>query len=136
MQWIPYALGAAVGFGLWAFFGKLALRDANWMQVGLTYAVAAAALFAVVLLSSAKRSFAGTNGWTLAASSVSGAVGLWLFYLALDRGKASVVVPMANVYPAIATVLAVAFLGERLTVVQVVGIALAVGGVMLIGLAR
>ena len=136
MQWIPYALGAALGFGLWAFFGKLALRDANWMQVGLTYAAAAAALFAVVLLSSAKRSFAGTNGWTLAASSVSGAVGLWLLYLALDRGKASVVVPMANVYPAIAAVLAVAFLGERLTALQVVGIALAVGGVVLIGLAR
>jgi len=136
VQWIPYALGAALGFGLWAFFGKLALRDANWMQVGLTYAVAAAVLFAVVLLSSTKRSFAETNGWTLAASSVSGAVGLWLFYLALDRGNASVVVPMANVYPAIAAVLAVAFLGERLTALQVVGIALAVGGVMLIGLAR
>jgi len=136
VQWIPYALGAALGFGLWAFFGKLALRDANWMQVGLTYAGAAVVLFAVVLLSSARRSFAGTNGWTLAASSIFGAVGLWSFYLALDRGKASSVVPMANVYPAIAAILAVAFLGERLTALQVVGIALAVGGVMLIGLAR
>ena len=135
MQWIPYALGAVVGFGLWAFFGKLALRDANWMQVGLTYALAAAALFAVVLVSSAKRSFVGTNGWTLAASSILGAIGLWFFYLALDRGKASVVVPMVSVYPALAAVLAVAFLDERLTGLQVVGIVLAIGGVMLIGLA-
>jgi transporter family protein len=133
---MPYALGAALGFGLWAFFGKLALRHANWMQVGLTYAVAAAVLFAIVLLSSGKRSFAETNGWTLAASSVSGAVGLWFFYLALDRGKASVVVPMASVYPAIAAVLAVAFLGERLTTLQAAGIVLAIGGVVLIGLAR
>lgn len=136
MQWIPYALGAALGFGLWAFFGKLALRDANWMQVGLTYAVAAALLFTAVLLGSAKRSFAGVNGWTLAASSVSGAVGLWMFYLALDRGKASVVAPLVSVYPAIAAVLAIAFLSERLTALQLAGVCLALSGVVLIGVAR
>ena len=87
MQWIPYALGAALGFGLWAFFGKLALRRRQLDAGRADVRGCGRALFAVVLLGSAKRSFAETNGWTLAASSVSGAVGLWLFYLALDRGK-------------------------------------------------
>jgi uncharacterized membrane protein len=136
VQWIPYALGTALGFGLWAFFGKLALRDANWMQVGLTYAVAASLLFTAILLGSAKRSFAGVNGWTLAASSISGAVGLWMFYLALDRGKASVIVPFVNVYPALAAALALAFLSERLTALQLAGVGLALVGVVQLGLAR
>lgn len=136
MQWMPYALGAVVGFGLWAFFGKLSLRHASSTQVGLTYAIAAVLLFTVVLVGSAKRSFAGTNGWALAASSVSGAAGLLFFYLALDRGKASVVVPIASIYPVIAAGLAIAFLNERLTALQLVGVALAIGGVVLIGLAR
>jgi len=136
VQWIPYTLGAALGFGLWAFFGKVSLRHATSTQVGLTYAVAAVLLFTVVLLSSAKRSFAGTNGWALAASSVSGALGLLMFYLALDRGKASVVVPAVNVYPVIAAGLAIVFLNERLSALQVTGVGLALVGVVLIGIAR
>jgi transporter family protein len=136
VQWIPYALAAALGFALWAFFGKVSLRHATSTQVGLTYAVAAAVLFAVVLLGSARRTFAGTSGWALAASSVSGAVGLLMFYLALDRGKASVVVPVVSVYPVIAAGLAIAFLDERLTALQLTGVGLAVTGVVLVGIAR
>jgi bacterial/archaeal transporter family protein len=76
------------------------------------------------------------DGWSIAASSVSGAVGLWMFYLALDRGKASVIVPFVNVYPALAAALAIAFLSERLTALQLAGVGLALVGVVLIGLAR
>jgi transporter family protein len=136
VQWIPYALAAALGFALWAFFGKVSLRHATSTQVGLTYAIASAVLFAVVLLGSTKRSFAGTNGWALAASSISGALGLLAFYLALDRGKASVVVPFVSVYPVIAAGLALVFLNERLTALQAVGVALALLGVVLVGIAR
>jgi bacterial/archaeal transporter family protein len=136
MQWIPYTLVAAAGFGAWAFLGKLALRHATWTQAGLAYALASVVLFAVILLRQTGRSFAGTNGWTITASAVSGAVGLVAFYLALDHGKASVVVPIVSVYPLITAVLALTFLGESLTVLQGVGIVCALGGVVLIGLGR
>ena len=40
---------------------------------------------------------------------------------------------MIGIYPAIVALLSVAFLGERLSPIQYVGIVLAVTGVMLIG---
>jgi len=51
---------------------------------------------------------------------------------AFRSGKASAVVPLISVYPLITTVLAVAFLNETLTTLQMVGIACALGGVVLI----
>ncbi len=85
-----------------------------------------------VHLAPARRSFAGANGWALAGSALCGALGLATFYLALDRGKASAVVPLISVYPLITTVLAVAFLNETLTTLQMVGVGCALGGVVLI----
>jgi len=136
MQWIPYSLAAAVGFALWAFFGKIALRHASWAQVGLVYGVATALLFGALLLGPARRGFAGTNGWALAAGAISGALGLTMFYLALDHGKASIVVPLVSVYPLITAGLAIVFLSESLTVLQMVGVGCTLGGVVLIGVAR
>jgi transporter family protein len=136
MQWIPYALVSAAGFAGWAFFGKLALRHATWTQVGLVYGIATVILFGALLLGRVNRSFAGTNGWALAASAVCGALGLLGFYLALDHGKASVVVPFVSVYPLITAVLAIAFLNESLTALQAIGVVCTLGGVVLIGLAR
>ena len=136
MQWIPYTIVAAAGFGAWAFFGKLALRHASWSQVGLVYAIASAILFAGILLGQTSRSFAGANGWALAGSGLCGAVGLVAFYLALDHGKASVVVPVVSVYPLVTAVLALTFLGESLTVLQAIGIGCALFGVVLIGVGR
>jgi bacterial/archaeal transporter family protein len=134
MEWVPYTLVAALGFALWAFLGKLALRHASWAQVGLAYAVASAFIFGAIVLTQSGRTFAGVNGWTVAASALTGAVGLTAFYLALDHGKASVVVPIVSVYPLVTALLALAFLGESLSALQAVGIVCALGGVVLIGI--
>ena len=37
MQWIAYALVSVALWGGWAFFGKLSLRHASWVQVSFTY---------------------------------------------------------------------------------------------------
>jgi bacterial/archaeal transporter family protein len=136
MGWVPYTIVAAAGFGAWAFLGKLALRHATWAQVGLAYALASTILFAAIQFSRTGQNFAGVNGWTLTGSAVCGAVGLVAFYIALDHGKASVVVPIVSVYPLITAVLALAFLGESVTALQAVGIGCALGGVILIGVGR
>ena len=133
MQWIGYALVSVVLWGGWAFFGKVSLRHASWAQVSFVYGAIATALFGVLLLGPARRGFGGTNGWALAASGLCGAVGLATFYLALDRGKASAVVPMISAYPMITAALALAFLGESIGTAQLVGICLVIGGVILIG---
>jgi uncharacterized membrane protein len=62
-----------------------------------------------------------------------GGAGLVTFYLALDRGKASLVAPVIGVYPAMVALLSVAFLSERMTAIQAIGVCLAVTGVVLVG---
>jgi transporter family protein len=77
-----------------------------------------------------------SSGLTVAAvSGICGALGMATFYLALDHGKASSVVPVIGVYPAFVAVLAVVFLSESLSLAQAAGVALAVIGVILVGTA-
>jgi len=49
-----------------------------------------------------------------------------------NGGKATVVTPLAAVYPVITVLIAVTFLGERLNAIQGVGIALAIVGALLL----
>ncbi len=64
--------------------------------------------------------------WVGVLSALCGALGLLTFYLALDRGSASLAVPVIGFYPAVVAVLSVAFLDEKLSGLQVLGVALAV----------
>ena len=67
-------------------------------------------------------------------SAVMVVLGSLLLYYALNRGRASIVIPLSSIGPAITTVLAVLFLGEHLSINQIVGIVLVILGVILISL--
>ena len=67
---------------------------------------------------------AGLTGFNVVAS--------FFLYRAFEFGTLSVVSPIASAYPALIVVLAVAFLNERPTIEDAVGIALALTGVVLI----
>jgi bacterial/archaeal transporter family protein len=136
MGWLFYSLTTVVLFALWSVLGKVALRTATPVQTTILYGVAAA-LVAVVAIAFGQR----TAGWSVSVlwvgvlSALCGALGLLTFYLALDRGSASLAVPVIGFYPAVVAVLSVAFLDEKLSGLQVLGVALAVTGVALIGAA-
>jgi transporter family protein len=63
------------------------------------------------------------------------AIGTLLFLLSFDHGKISLIAPVSSIYPAITAVLAVRFLGEKVTIKQGTGIAIIVIGLILVGLA-
>src|SRR3712207_9500513 len=89
---------------------------------------------AVSLVLGGRASSAPASGFAVATlSGICGAVGMATFYLALDHGKASSVVPVIGVYPAFVALLAVAFLSDRLSAMQALGVLLAVAGVILVG---
>jgi uncharacterized membrane protein len=136
MGWLFYSLTTVALFALWSVLGKVALRTATPVQTTLMYG-AAAAIVAVVAIAAGQRTAGWSPGvlWVGALSAVSGALGLLTFYLALDRGSASLAVPVIGFYPAVVAVASVLFLDERLSALQVVGVALAVAGVALIGAA-
>lgn len=132
-SWFPFALAAVLGFGVWGLLGKVALDHATWAQVSLLYGVATVLLLGVALgVDGGSWSWRGL--WLGALTGLLGAAGIACFYLALERGPASQVVPVIGVYPVLTAVLAVVFLGDRLSGVQTLGVGLAMAGVLLVGL--
>jgi drug/metabolite transporter (DMT)-like permease len=129
-----YAFGALIAFGLAAVFQKLAT---NRVSAETAFATFAAGFIPPTLLLLVIEPLASTPAltptlWALAGGLLNG-LGVLATLAAYRRGgKASVVTPLAAIYPMVTVILAVAFLGERLLPIQVAGIALALlGGVLL-----
>lgn len=132
MPWLLPAILSVLGFALWAALGKRALLRLDWVQVCLIYAAAATVLCAV-LLPFRRVQWDAHGTWVGTISGIAGAIGLVMFYVALSRGKASIVVPLIGVYPVVTAIISVVAFDERLGAVQVAGIVLATAGVVLIG---
>lgn len=136
MSWLAYALATVVLWTAWSFLGVIALREVSVAQATLVFGVAVLLVGAASLLLGERSGSWSSSGMTVAAvSGACGALGMATFYLALDHGKASSVAPVIGVYPAFVAILAVAFLSESFSLLQAVGVALAVAGVILVGVA-
>ena len=134
MTWLAYAIATVVLWTGWSFLGAIALRSVNAAQATLLYGIATVVVgLAALVLSSRGAAWSPSALGVAAVSGTCGAAGMMTFYLALDNGKASSVVPVIGAYPALVAILAFAFLSEHLTITQAVGVALAVLGVVLIG---
>nr|WP_048055491.1 EamA family transporter [Methanotorris igneus] len=76
--------------------------------------------------------------WKILLYAVSSAImivlGSLLLYYGLYKGKASIVVPLSSIGPAITVILAVIFLKEQLTTNQIMGIFLILLGIILISI--
>jgi bacterial/archaeal transporter family protein len=134
MGWLGYTLITVACWAGWSFLGKLALDHTTSVQASLVFGVVSA-LVAVIAIGLGLKTTTWSAGalWIAVVGAICGGTGLITFYLALERGNASAVVPMIGIYPAIVALLSVAFLGERLSALQYFGVLLAVTGVMLIG---
>ena len=133
MSWLFYALTTVALFALWSFLGKIALRTAAPVQTTLLYGIAGAAV-ALVAIAAGQRTAAWTAGtlWVGVLSAACGGIGLLTFYLALDRGQASLAIPVIGLYPVVVAILSVGFLGEHLSGLQIAGVILAVAGVVML----
>lgn len=130
---IPEGFGAGLGFG--AFF--IAFNEAGDAGGGLWPLLSARSASVVVLamLAMLARRPVRPPPGTLVTISVVGALdaGANLLYLLGSRlGLVSVVAVLASLYPATTVVLARAFLRERMSPVQLTGMALAAVGIVLI----
>ena len=129
-----YALAALVAFGLAAVFQKLAT---NRVSAETAFASFAAGFIPPSILILSLESLppnlpAAPALWAIAGGLLNG-LGVLATLAAYRRGgKASVVTPLAAIYPVVTVILAVALLNERLVPVQIAGIVLAlIGGVLL-----
>ncbi len=134
MSWLVYALGTVVLWTSWSFLGKIGLDRVTPVQATIVFGVASVVAGGVALLLGQRAaSWAPGALWITVVSAACGGAGLVTFFLALDRGQASLVAPVIGLYPALVAVLSVLFLSERLSLLQVAGVVLAVTGVVLVG---
>ena len=132
---LALSLTTVVMWGLWGFFGKMALdRKMAPAAVFLVEILVSAALAVPLSLLLVYRQDARPAAVNLfgVLSGAALALGLLFYYLALEGGQVSVVVPLTATYPVVAALLGVGVLGERPSASQWLGVALVIAGVILL----
>ena len=132
-EWLLPAVGFAACNGALSIAIKLAMPGIGWRQVvhwsTLAYILAAAI---VVIAGGWTLPLGAGVGWAILFGSFA-VGGLVFLFLALERGDASLVVPIRASYPVVSAILATIFLTEVITPLRAIGIGLVVAGAMVIG---
>src|SRR6266571_2642977 len=133
MRWQFYASVALLVWGFWGYLPKLALRTLDPRSVLVLEGLGGVLVGLAVLACRGFRAPASAGDMLAAiATGVCGLGGAYFFLLALERGKASVIVPFTALYPLITLALSVLWLRERPSCANLVGIAFAVVAVALL----
>ena len=137
-DWTLLAVGSAVCAGLTAILAKIGVENVP-SNVATLIRTAVVLLFVVVLISLRRQwphasHLSARSLLFLVLSGVTTALSWLCYYQALQRGPASLVASLDKLSVAIAVVLAVVVLGERLTRWQWLGAALTTAGALLLAL--
>jgi transporter family protein len=133
MRWQFYASAALLVWGFWGYLPKLALRTLDPRSVVILEGLGGVLVGLTVLASRGYRVHGDASGMLAAvATGICGLGGAYFFLLALERGKASVVVPFTALYPLVTLALIVLLLRERPSPANLVGVAFAVVAVALL----
>lgn len=136
--WLIYALLSAVMAALVSVFGKIGLQGLDADTATVIRAVIMA-LF-LILVMTVQRNFGHISEILgsrraitfIILSGIAGAMS-WLFYFAaLKYGKVSQVAPVDKLSVVIASIAAVIFLGETISVLSATGIGLITVGIILV----
>jgi len=137
MSWLVYALISAGCAALVSIFGKIGLQNIDSNTATAIRAIIMA--FFLIMVVAIEGNFHKIpaiisdkkNILFIVLSGIAGASS-WLFYfLALKTGKVSQVAPVDKLSVVIATLLAVFFLSEKISLLNGIGIALITVGVIL-----
>jgi transporter family protein len=134
--WLGFAALALVFWGVTGVTQKLSTNSISSERSFLWFCWAMVALSAGVLLIYRPH---GGLGTVVVLSSIAGGtlngMGAWTSFRALESGgKASIVISLISLYPLLTVVLAVLFLGERLTLMQTAGAVTAIAAAILLSL--
>jgi len=124
--WYLYTLLTLSQWGLWGICSKLASTYSKPKQALLFQSVGVVAFALLVLLIERFRIEWSLPGFSWAAAGGFFAfVGFLTFFAALEGGKASTVITLSALYPLVTILLSIAFLHEKLSARQAVGIGFA-----------
>ncbi len=136
-SWLLFSLICLILWGLWGVVLKLAYREMPWTNVYFLSSLSSFILaFTVYLLTSRSGPvFSGSTYYALLAG-LFGGLGYVFFIKALEKGSASIVIPLTALYPVITALLSIIILREKLALHQVIGITLAVIAIVLLSIEK
>lgn len=137
----PWAIVAAVSFGVAAFLLGTAAKELGWI-LGLAASRVAQVTCYLPLVAARRSAFTRVPSLPGAAAGVAIALcagaadllGVTTYSAGAERGLLSIVLAASAVFPAVAVGLSIGFLKERLVANQWVGAGLVVAGLLLLGL--
>ncbi len=125
--WLLYSLLCLILWGLWGFALKIAYQNLSWTQ---TYFLSSLASFTfmlvIILYYRIKLPPMNTAAIAAIIAGIFGGAGYLFFVKALEQGKASIVIPLTALYPAITAIIALVVLREKISFYQGIGILLAI----------
>lgn len=139
-SWLLYALLSALCAALVALFGKIGLQQLDANTATAIRAVIMALFLVGVVVVQGKSSLFGTvlaNHKAMLFIILSGVAGAlsWLFYfMALKSGSVAQVAPIDKLSVVFAVILAALLLGEKISLLAGVGVALISVGALLVAL--
>ena len=139
-SWIIYALLSAIFAALVAIFGKVGLKNFDSNVATTIRALVMTIFLVLVILFQGKFNQISeivSNSKALMFIVLSGVAGAisWLFYfLALKRGTICQVTPIDRLSIVFAILIALIFLGEKVTLLQGIGIIITIAGTIMITL--
>ena len=122
-------------YGVGTFFAKIVSEKDPFLQWIIVNIVGI--ILCIVIIAKEPQRIYQLHGKILLygiISAVMVVIGSLLLYYALHKGRASIVVPLSSIGPAITTILAVIFLKEHLSPFQIFGIVLIIVGIVFISL--
>ncbi|MET1012857.1 MAG: EamA family transporter [Actinomycetota bacterium] len=134
---VPWAIAAAIGFGVAGFLLGWISDRAGWIAGLWGSRLAQIAFFlpvVVVFRKELARLRPGPGLWIALLAGAADILGVVTFSIGSERGLNSIVLASSAVFPLIAVALSVIVFKERLVANQIVGIVLVVGGLLLLGL--
>ena len=135
INWLVLSIITIITWGLVGFFVKLASNYSHWTEM---YIVSNIAVFVISLLiyisqrpsinvASLGFNYAMIAGIVMSLSTIT-------FYLAIQAGKAAIVIPLTSLYPVVTVALSYLILHEEISPTKGLGIILALVALVLIAL--
>lgn len=121
--------------GFVEFFAKLATLYLTWKEYFIISQIPILLTAAVLYFYFKPQLNIQTIGfWYAALAGIAVAIAIVPFYQALSKGKASLVIPLTALYPAIVIILSFLILNERVTLTQGLEIFFAIISILLLSL--
>lgn len=134
-SWLIYSIACIILWGLWGVVFKIAYKSLSWIQIYFLSSIASFSVtIATYILYRENISFTNKASYIALSAGLLGGLGYLFFIKALENGKSSIVLPLTAMYPAITVILAIVFLGEKISIYQLIGIILALIAVIFLSI--